>query len=132
MDDATVAVWLSRGRVGIGLTAVVAPRFAVRVLRSSGDAEGVEPMLARMAGARDLTLGLGTLLAIDKGAPVRGWLEGAALADAVDCLSALVARKQLSPHAFIGSVGLAASSAFLCAALSRRLDPAAAHRRPSP
>lgn len=80
-------------------------------------------MLARMTGARDIALGLGTLVAIDKGAPVRGWLEGSALADAVDCISAVIARKQLSPRAFIGSVGLAAASALVCAALSRRLDP---------
>jgi len=122
MDEAELAMWISRGRIAIGLVAVVAPRFGARMLSAGGEATGVAPMLARMTGARDVALGLGTLLAVDKGAPVRGWLEGSALADTADTLAAVAARKQLSPRALVGSVALAASSAVVCMVLSRRLD----------
>ncbi len=122
MDGAALAIWVSRGRIAIGIAAVLAPRFAARRLSADGEATGLGPMLARMTGARDIALGLGTLVAGDKGAPVRGWLEGSALADATDALAAVAAREQLSPLAFMSSVGLATSSALVCTVLSRRLD----------
>jgi hypothetical protein len=37
--------------------------------------EGGTRLFARMVGARDLGLGLGLLGALNRGAPVRGWLE---------------------------------------------------------
>lgn len=116
-------MWISRIRIGFGLTAVIAPRLAARVLRGNAERGTLEPLFARMAGARDIALGLGTVLAIDKGAPVRGWLEGSALSDTADCLSALAARKQLTPRASTGTAILSGTSAVLCGLLARRLDP---------
>jgi hypothetical protein len=84
---------------------------------------GVAPLFARMLGARDVALGLGTVIALDRGAPVRGWLEGSALADAADCVAALLARDQMSPLAFGATAGLGGASALIGAFLSRRLDP---------
>jgi hypothetical protein len=128
MDDASIAIWISRARIAIGVAAIAAPGFATRRLSVDGEAVGVGPMLARMTGARDIALGLGTLVAVDKGAPVRGWLEGSALADTADTLAAIAARDRLSPLAFTGSLILAASSALVCTMLSRRLDtPPAPH-----
>jgi hypothetical protein len=77
-----------------------------------------------MLGARDVVLGLGTVIALDRGAPVRGWLEGSALADTVDCVAAVAAREDMSPRAFRATAGLGAASAVLGVFLSRRLDPA--------
>jgi hypothetical protein len=122
MDDAAVAIWLSRARIAIGVVAVAMPRLAVKRLSVDGATAGVAPMLTRMTGARDIALGLGTLVAADRGTPVRGWLEGCALADTADAASALAARKELSRNAFIGSLGLAGCSAVVCGVLSRRLD----------
>lgn len=122
MDDAAFAIWLSRGRIAIGLVAVAVPRLAAKRLSADGETAGLAPMLTRMTGARDIALGLGTLVAADKGTPIRGWLEGCALADSVDTLSALAGRRELSRNAFIGSLGLAGCSAVACAVLSRRLD----------
>lgn len=123
MDEAHLALLLARARIGIGIAAVVAPGLASRVL-SGRSASGIEPLLARMLGARDLTLGLGTVIAIDRGAPVRGWLEASAASDAVDCISSLLAKSRMSRRAFGGTVVLAASSAVSGALLARRLDPA--------
>jgi hypothetical protein len=46
-----------------------------------------------MVGARDLGLGLGVLLALDRGAPVRGWLEASAVVDGIDAGACLLARR---------------------------------------
>lgn len=123
MDDTRAALLLARARIAIGLAAVGAPGLAARAL-SGRRASGVEPLLARMLGARDLTLGLGTVIALDRGAPVRGWLEASAFSDAADFVSSLLARSRMSPCAYVGTLALASGSAALGVVLSRRLDPA--------
>ena len=123
MDDAALAMSVARGRIAIGLAAVVSPRLAARVMSRRRAPAGVAPLFARMLGARDVALGLGTVIALDRGAPVRGWLEGSALADAADCVAALLARDQMSPLAFRATAGLGGASALIGALLSRRLDP---------
>lgn len=124
MDDASLAMMLARGRIAIGVAAVAAPGLATRVMGSRRASTGIAPAFARMLGGRDIALGLGTVIALDRGKPVRGWLEGAALADAVDCVASVLARKDMSPRAFRATAGLGAASSLLGAALSRRLDPA--------
>ena len=122
MDDAEIALALARARIGIGLAAFVAPGLSAHVL-SGRPASGIEPLLTRMLGARDLTLGLGTVIALDRGAPVRGWIEGSAVSDAADCISCLLAKSRMNPRAFAGTLALGSASAALGAYLSRRLDP---------
>ena len=123
MENATLAMSVARLRIAIGAAAVACPRLATRVMSKGGDTEGIAPLLARMLGARDIALGLGTVIALDRGAPVRGWVEGAALSDAADCLACLVARDSMSPGAFYASASLGGATALLGAFLSRRLDP---------
>lgn len=123
MDDAQLALLLARARIGIGSAAVLTPRLAARAL-SGRPASGIEPPLTRMVGARDIALGLGTVIALDRGAPVRGWLEAAAFSDGADCLWSLIGRSRLSSWAVRVTVvaGVASSAAGIY--LSRRLDPA--------
>ncbi len=64
-----------------------------------------------------------TVIAIDHGSPVRGWLEATAVADFADAVSALLERENLTPNAFLGTVSVASASALLNLLLSRRLDP---------
>jgi hypothetical protein len=123
MEDATVALTLARGRIVLGAAALVAPRLAARVMGAGRASAGTAPLLARMLGGRDVALGLGTVIAIDRGKPVRGWLEGSALADGVDCLACLLARKQLPPNVVRATVGLGGTAAIAGILLSRRLDP---------
>jgi hypothetical protein len=122
MDEAQVALLLARARIAIGLTAAALPGLSARVL-SGRAASGIEPLLARMLGARDVTLGLGTVIALDRGAPVRGWIEASAFSDAADFISSLLSRSRMSTRAFAGTMALASGSAALGAFLSRRLDP---------
>lgn len=123
MKDAKLAMSVARGRIAIGAVALAFPGLATRVMGGRRDSEGVGPLFARMLGGRDVALGLGTVIALDRGAPVRGWLEGSALADAVDCVAGALARDRLSPTALAASVGLGGGAAILGIYLSRRLDP---------
>jgi hypothetical protein len=52
-------------------------------------------VLARALGARDLALGLGTLIALRRGAPVRGWIEGGGLSDVGDVVATVLAFRSL-------------------------------------
>jgi hypothetical protein len=127
MDDATLALSLARARMAIGATAIIAPGLSTRIL-CGRRATGVERMLARMVGARDLVLGLGTVVSLDRGVPVRGWLEGSAVSDVADCISAVLGRESLKRSAVVGTVLVSGAAAALCGVLSERLDPApAAH-----
>jgi hypothetical protein len=123
MESAALAMSVARGRIAIGAAAVACPRLATRVMGRRRDSTGVAPVFARMLGARDIALGLGTVIALDRGAPVRGWLEGAALSDAADCVACLLARDSLSPGAVAASAGLGGATALLGVLLARRLDP---------
>lgn len=123
MEDTTLAMSLARCRIAIGLAAVVTPGVAARVMGGRRRSQGIAPLFARMLGARDVALGLGTVIALDRGKPVRGWLEGSALADAVDCVACVLARENMSLTAFAAGAGLGGVSAILGVLLSRRLDP---------
>jgi hypothetical protein len=124
VNDEATAVALARGRIAIGIAAIAAPRLASRVMGGAGAASGVTPLFARMLGARDAALGLGAVIALDRGKPVRGWLEAAALSDSVDLGACVLARDQMPGPVFRGMAALAAASALAHVWLATRLDPA--------
>ena len=67
-------------------------------------------------------------VALDRGAPVRGWLEGAAVADAVDFVATLAAGDSIPRRSRRSVLLIAAASAVSCALLSRALEtPPAEH-----
>jgi hypothetical protein len=124
MERRDVAVGLARGRVAIGVVALLAPAFVSRMMIGGDGSGGGTTMFARMVGARDLGLGLGLLIALHRGAPVRGWLEASAVVDGIDAAACLLAREHIRPSVFPGVVGLAAAGALLSGWLARQLDPA--------
>jgi hypothetical protein len=124
MERRDVAVSLARGRIAIGVVAVLAPAFVGRMMTGRDGPGGGTSLFARMVGARDLGLGLGLLIALDRGEPVRGWLEAAALVDGIDAAACLLARDHIRTGMFPGAVGLAAAGALLSGWLARQLDPA--------
>ena len=77
-----------------------------------------------MLGGRDLALGLGVVIALDRGTPVRGWLEAGALADGLDFTAAVLARDEIPPLTFAVTAATSAGASLLGIWLSRRLDPA--------
>jgi hypothetical protein len=122
MDGRSVAVGLAGGRMAIGVAALVAPGLVGRTM--TGRSGGATSLFVRMVGARDLGLGLGVLVALDRGAPVRGWLEASALVDGIDAAASLLGRDHMRKSVVPGAVGLATAGAVLSGWLSRQLDPA--------
>ena len=124
MERRDLAVGLAGGRVAIGVVSLLAPGFVGRMMTGRGGSEGGTRLFARMVGARDLGLGLGLLIALNRGATVRGWLEASAVVDGIDAVACLLARHHIRTTVFPGAVGLAAAGALLSAWLARQLDPA--------
>ncbi len=123
MEDTTIALFHARFRIAVGVAAVAAPGLVNRALGGTSKSAGLAPLFVRMLGGRDVALGLGTVVALDHGAPVRGWIEGSALADTGDCLASVLARAQMTPLAFGATFAMSAASAILGIGLARRLDP---------
>ncbi len=89
-DPVAIARGIAVGRIAVGIVLVVLPSVFSRVIA------GVPPRqdataAARIAGARDLGLGIGTVLAARQGGTpeLRRWVEASALADGIDVLAFL-------------------------------------------
>jgi hypothetical protein len=116
MEPREIAIAMARGRIALGVSALAAPGVACRAMFGR---EGSRPGMrafARMLGGRDV-------IALDRGAPVRGWLEACALADGVDLVSCLIARDAMTPTSFRSIAALAGGAALAGIWLSRQLDP---------
>jgi hypothetical protein len=117
-----------RTRIAFGAALVLAPGVAARGWVGDDAQRPAVKVLARALGVRDAALGLGIAVAIDRGAPVRGWLEAAAVSDVVDFAATLLARDAIPDRSRKLIAAVAAGSAVLCAALARALDePPAEH-----
>ena len=89
------AEWLGWARVGLGAVAFVAPTVPGRPwVGADADSAGAR-VLARALGGRDMALGIGAVLALRHDGPVRGWVEGGALADAGDAVATVLAWRSL-------------------------------------
>ena len=117
-----MAVGLTGARAAIGLASLAAPGLVARAMTRGERRGGGTSLFARMVGARDLGLGLGALIALDRGAPVRGWVEVSALVDGVDVAAFVLARDHIRTSVFPSVVGLAATGALLSAWLAQELD----------
>jgi hypothetical protein len=130
MEGRDLAVSLAGGRIAIGVVSLLAPAFVARTMTGRDGSDGGTRLFARMVG--DLGLGLGVVVALDRGAPVRGWLEASAVVDGIDAAACLLARDHIRTSVFPGAVGLAAAGALLSARLARQLDPAQSPRSGEP
>jgi hypothetical protein len=122
-----LAETIAWSRIVIGAVALLAPTVPLRPWVGRDFAwQPRAKLLARSLGARDLALGLGVLLALRHDAPVRGWVEGAGVADAGDALATLLAFGKL-PKATRWLVLLSAAGAAGAARLAApAVDGAAA------
>jgi hypothetical protein len=87
LDRRRIAIVIARGRVVLGLGALVVPGLTVRAL--VGDADPTTRTLTRMLGARDLALGLGAITSVRERTQDAEWVSMGALADGVDALAGL-------------------------------------------
>ncbi len=121
VDARAAARAVGAGRIALGLSYLAAPGLALRAWpghRLAGDADGaLLKLMARSTGGRDIALGVGVLLALSHDTPVRGWLEAAMLADAVDALAVVLALPHLPKAKAVLMIGAALGTA----AAGRRL-----------
>jgi len=71
-------------RIALGVAVLARPEMLVRAMRVDAATARRTAWLSRMLGARDLALGLGTLLVLTRGGEHRPWLMASGFADAVD------------------------------------------------
>jgi hypothetical protein len=117
MEERDLAVTLARARIAFGVVSLLAPGLVARAM--AGEEGGATRLLVRMIGARDLGLGLGLQIAVDRDAPTRGWLEASAVVDGIDAAASVLARNHLRPGVAPGTFGLATGGALLSAWLAR-------------
>jgi hypothetical protein len=114
MNPRTLLTTLAAGRLAIGAALVAKPKSQVGAGWVGGE-EAQRPataLLFRSVGARDMALGLGTLAAARNGSPLRPWLLGATLADAVDLFATFAAGKAV-PKAGKAAIVLLAGGAIV-------------------
>lgn len=116
-----VALVLGGGRVALGVGALFATRPTLQALLF-GETDGVGRALAKLAGGRDLALGLLTLAARDDRETLRALVLAAAVLDAADAFSlGLSARDGETRLAGLGGVVSGGSAALVGAWAWRRL-----------
>jgi hypothetical protein len=99
---------LAIARMAVGVAGFLAPK---RVGRAWIGGEGASPLVAvvtRAFAVRDFALGLGAYLAVQRGAPVRGWVEAGVLSDAADVLATLRSPVPLARRLLIAATALSA------------------------
>jgi hypothetical protein len=97
MEPRDRALLHARARIAVGAAFVLFPTLAGRMWIGSDAARRPVKVLARAFGARDLAIGLGIVIALDRGTPVRGWIEAGVLSDAIDTAASLLAGGSIHP-----------------------------------
>jgi len=123
MEPRDIAIGLARTRIALGAVALAVPGPVGRLMVGSDGSRPGMRLFARMIGGRDIALGLGVVIALDRGAPVRGWLEAGAFSDGVDFVACLLAGDDMPDTARVGGAASAAGAALAGIWLSRQLDP---------
>jgi hypothetical protein len=118
VDSRKAATILAGSRVAVGAALAAMPGVTTRGWIGAHAENPGARLMARAAGGRDVGLGAGILYALarpgrrrGRRAALRPWLEAAALADTVDMLATLAARRALSPAGLALGVGIAGASA---------------------
>jgi hypothetical protein len=118
MDPRESALLQARGRIAVGAAFVLFPGLTGRMWIGPDAARRPVKVLARAFGVRDLALGLGVVIALDRGTPVRGWIEAGALSDLVDTAASLLAGDSIHPAIRWPAIAVGAGSAAAGAALA--------------
>lgn len=122
LDDRDLARMLGLGRVVLGGAAMIAPRLFTRVWTGETEGSTTLPMAVRGLGARDVAIGVGTVVALENDGPVAPWLEAGAVADATDAFSTLTSWRRLPAFRRLGLLALEAGAAWIALGLASSLD----------
>jgi hypothetical protein len=114
LDVRNVSLMLARGRIAVGVVATTLPRLAAAV--APGGHGGPARAFSRMAGARDLALGLGALTCVREGTQDAEWVGMGGAVDVVDGVALLTTRGLPKRARLVGLVALSAGIAGLACA----------------
>ncbi len=113
MDARTLARGLALGRIGLGAGLVVAPvRMSRGWVGEDGTRRGAQ-VIGIGLGARDVALGVGSLLALERGTDARTWFAASVACDVADAVATHTRREALPPAGAVGVTALAGSAALL-------------------
>jgi len=131
MDQRTTVLVIARGRIVMGLAMLLVPSIMLRVMFGRDASTRTGRVMARMFGAREVVLGVGTITSVKERTQDAEWVSASAVADAVDGLvmafSPGVPRRS-RPAALIGGsaavLGMLAARAFADERASAATDAA--------
>ncbi len=106
LDDKDLARMLGLARIAFGVAGFLFPNVAMRAWIGQRAEPYPTNMLLRGLAGRDIAIGVGIVTAIETGAPVRGWLEAGALADAADAAGTLTSWKSFPGFRRLGALAL--------------------------
>ncbi len=120
LDDRTLALVIARGRVVLGLVSSLLPGLVVR--GAPGESSPGTRALSRIAGARDLALGVGAVTTLKEQTQDAEWVGMGAGCDIADGIALLVTRR-LPKRARVTGLG-AIATGVVGLVLARRLADA--------
>jgi len=119
----SLATGLAANRILFGLGFLAAPERASKSWIGPVAGEAGARVMVRAAGARDLALGTGALVALRSGrGDARAWFLAQAVSDGSDLLATWVARRDLGPARTAYAVLVAGASTAIAAAYAARGD----------
>ena len=117
---------LALGRVGIGLTALVAPTVMTRPWIGEAARDKPARLLARTMAGRDIALGVGALRALSfSDQEARPWVALGGMADGVDALATVMAFATLPRRSRWGILAVTVGAAVVSTRAAVSLDTAA-------
>lgn len=100
---------LGFARIAVGASLLLMPSRGGRTWIGPSAADAPVKVALRAMAIRDLAIGLGAVIAVDRDAPARGWIEAGALSDAGDLAATLLAWRQLPKFGRLVAAGMAAA-----------------------
>lgn len=119
LDSARALAW---ARIILGAILFFAPRTAAKMWTGEDTTDVTTGLAIRGQGARDAVIGAGLLIALERGAPVRSWLEAGAVVDAADAFGTLVTWGDLPTWRAVLLLASEAGAAYLGSQLAQTLD----------
>lgn len=122
MDERQVVRLLAAGRVVVGASLVALPGVAGRSWIDEAARTPAAKVVLRALGIRDLVLGAGALIALERGAPVREWVVLGAACDAVDAAATVLAVRRLPLKRTLPVLAVAATATAVGLAAAEKVD----------
>jgi hypothetical protein len=86
VDQRNTVLVIARGRIVMGLAMVLVPSLMLRIMLGRDASTRTARVMARMFGAREVVLGVGTVTSVKERTQDAEWTSASAVADAVDGL----------------------------------------------